>query len=194
MLIAVAGAQGAGKSTVMANLPSQYNKVERKTSRSILADWNVTLDQVNTNYELTKRFQDEMLKRKMDDEAQHCNKSDVWVTERTFMDLATYTNFTLAMHNEHNDFVNEYYEKCVKSCKIYDIIFYLRSGWFNVVADNVRGINEHYSRMVDLVLEDATREAAKLNNTKLVIVDEREVCDRVATIVYEIQAFKPAYK
>ena len=186
MLISVAGAQGAGKSTVMSALPPRYNKVIRKTSRSILSDWDVTLDEVNTDHDLTKRFQHEMLKRKLHDELQHVDTTDIWVTERTFMDLATYTNFSLAMHNVHNDFVNEYYDKCVESCKIYDIIFYLRSGWFDVVADNVRGINKHYSRMVDLVLLDATKTADEQTKTKFVIIDTPDIADRIARIEYEV--------
>jgi len=44
MLIAISGSQGCGKSTVLKELKDRgYNVTERKTARSILNDWGVTL-------------------------------------------------------------------------------------------------------------------------------------------------------
>jgi len=63
MLVAIAGSQGCGKSTVISHLQKDFVHVERKTSRSILNDWGVTLNEVNTNPDWTIRFQVEMVKR-----------------------------------------------------------------------------------------------------------------------------------
>ena len=57
MLVAISGSQGSGKSTVLAELQKRgHNVVTRKTSRSIMSDWGVTLKQVNNDHELTLGF------------------------------------------------------------------------------------------------------------------------------------------
>ena len=72
MLVAICGSQGSGKSTTLEEIKKLgFNVVERKTSRSILEDWDVTLEQVNNDQELTYKFQDEITKRKLEDEQQY---------------------------------------------------------------------------------------------------------------------------
>jgi len=65
MLVAISGAQGSGKSTVIHELEKAgHPVVTRKTSRSLLSDWGKTLDQVFSDTDLTVQFQDELLRRK----------------------------------------------------------------------------------------------------------------------------------
>lgn len=157
MLIAVSGSQGAGKTVLVSELEKLgYHTIKRKTSRSILSDWNVTLSQVNNDRDLTVRFQDEILTRKIVDESIALNSPDIWVTERTFADLFAYSCVAIGKDNEYSSWLDDYYTKCCKAQQMYDGVVYLKGGLFPVQADGVRATNRHYSRMVDLFMEEYT--------------------------------------
>lgn len=157
MLYAISGAQGCGKSTLLTALEDQgYKVVSRKTSRSILKDWNMTLDEINADPELSLKFQYEILLRKAQDEHEAIHSEEVWLTERTYMDLFVYALVNLGKHNEYSTWLDSYYDKCLENQQHYDGIFYIRSGLFQVAADGVRGSNQHYSKMVDLAMEHYT--------------------------------------
>lgn len=157
MLYTVSGAQGSGKSTVLDRIEALgYPVIQRKTSRSILSDWGKTLDEINDDVELSKQFQDEILTRKIEDEAAAVASSDIWFTERTYMDLFVYALINLGKFNEHSDWLDSYYHRCRQAQHTYAHIFYLQSGLFPVASDGIRGSNHHYSRLVDIILEDYT--------------------------------------
>lgn len=157
MLYAISGAQGCGKSTLLAALEAQgYKVVSRKTSRSILSDWNMTLDEINADPELSTKFQLEILNRKAQDEHDAIHSDEVWLTERTYMDLFVYALINMGKHNEFSTWIDAYYDKCLENQQHYDGIFYVRSGLFTVSHDGVRGSNQHYSKLVDLTLEHYT--------------------------------------
>lgn len=157
MLYAISGAQGCGKSTLLAALEDQgYKVVSRKTSRSILKDWNMTLDEINADKELALKFQYEILTRKAQDEYEAIHSDEIWLTERTYMDLFVYALVNLGKHNEYSTWLDSYYDKCLENQQHYDGIFYIRSGLFQIAHDGVRGSNQHYSKMVDLAMEHYT--------------------------------------
>lgn len=199
MFIAVSGSQGSGKSTILKelkqvrltdpndNYPQQVKVVERKTSRSILTDWNVTLQEVNDNHDLTIKFQDEILLRKYNDEAVAANSQELWFTERTYADLFTYALVSLGKDNTYSDWLDDYYKRCMRFQQQYDHVYYLKAGYFNVVGDGVRGAGKHYSRMVDLVMLDYTEQMTQ--GSKFDIIRTPDIDERVAIIstrsVYE---------
>ena len=186
MLLAVSGSQGAGKTTVLNELANAgYKVIERKTSRSILSDWGVTLAEVNNNHDLTIKFQDEILARKLEDEAFAVNSSDVWFTERTFADLWVYALVALGKDNEYNKWLNGYYEKCKSAQGLYGAVFYLQAGHFQPVHDGVRGINQHYSTMVDLVMSHYTGLMTPQQNLCVVYTPDLE--SRVSLVKSEIE-------
>ena len=181
MLVAVSGSQGSGKSTIIAQLANQgYQTITRKTSRSILADWNVSLQEVNASPELTTRFQTEISKRKFDDESFAIDNNEIWFTERTHADLFTYSLITLGKENEYSDWLDAYYRSCMEYTLGYDLVFYLRAGHFDVESDGTRGDNRHYSRMVDLTMLDVTKQM--VHNSSLSIVDTPDLWTRVNMI------------
>lgn len=154
MLFAVSGSGGSGKTSVLSILRDMgYNTIERKTSRSILQDWNVTLLEVNSNPELTMKFQKEIIARKWDDEAEARESNEIWFTERSYLDLVAYSTVILGHRNELSDWVDTYVEECIVKHHSYDAVFFLKAGHFNVVHDGVRGSNSYYSTLVDLFLE-----------------------------------------
>lgn len=186
MLVSIAGSQGSGKSTILKKIQSMgYNIIERKTSRSILADWNVSLQEVNTNPELTMRFQEEITKRKFEDEKAAADSNELWFTERTHADLFTYSLVSLGHHNDYSDWVDEYYTTCMKCNQVYDAVYYLRAGRFHVEHDGVRGSNHHYSRMVDIIMLDITSQM--VHNSKLSVIETPDLDQRVQMITLQSQ-------
>ena len=156
MLFAISGSQGSGKSTVLQSLQDKgFPVVQRKTSRSILDEWGVTLSQVNNDRELTVKFQDEILARKQADEKEAVEDlSRIWFTERTYADLFTYALIAIGKDNEYSDWMNDYFDRCKMLQESYKHNFYLRGGMFTVEADGVRGANPHYANMVDVVMKN----------------------------------------
>lgn len=185
MLLAVSGSQGAGKTTVLTELAKLgFKVIERKTSRSILSDWGVTLAEVNNNHDLTVKFQEEILARKLEDEAFAVDSPDVWFTERTFIDLFVYALVALGKDNEYSEWLNGYYKKCKSAQELYNAVFYLQAGHFQPVNDGVRGINQHYSTMVDLVMSHYTGLMTPQRN--MCVIDTPHVDERVEIISTEI--------
>lgn len=181
MLIAISGSQGSGKSTICEEIKSLgYNIIERKTSRSILTDWGITLQDVNNDPDLTVKFQEEITNRKIKDEIHAYEDDQLWFTERTHSDLFTYALVTLGVHNTYSDWLNSYYKKCMYANQIYDHVYYLRAGMFNVVHDGTRGSNHHYSRMVDLTMLDITQQMVQ--NNRLTIIETPDIEQRVTMI------------
>lgn len=189
MLFAVSGSQSSGKTTVLNLLKQQgYNVIERKTSRSILEEWGVTLREVNNNHDLTIKFQEEIIKRKLEDERCAVESSDIWFTERTFADLFTYALVSLGKDNEFSDWLNDYFERCKKYCKIYRSVFYLKAGAFVPVHDGVRGSNIHYSRMIDLIMYDFTRQMFPPYDSSMVdVIELITPQDRVEYIDFRVK-------
>lgn len=176
-LIAVAGSQGTGKSTLIDALP--YAKITRKTSRSILSDWGVSLSEVNNNRELTVRFQDEILARKLADEAEAVDSPDVYFTERTFADLFVYALVAIGKDNEYSDWLDDYYTRCVAAQWRYHKVFFLTGGHFQPVNDGVRAINRHYSWMVDAAMQHYT---TAMCTKHLQIIDKPDMQYRIDVV------------
>lgn len=189
MLIAISGSQGAGKSTVISKLKEKgFKTVERKTSRSILEEWGVSLSDVNNNAELTLKFQKEIIIRKHADElAAQTHPADIVITERTYIDLATYSLVALGKDNQYSEWLDGYITSCAAYQQTYDLVFYLKAGHFSIEHDGVRGSNSYYSRMVDLTMMDMTQQNTL--PSKLIVIDTPILEQRVSTISNFIKAY-----
>lgn len=155
MLVSICGSSGSGKSVLLKHLENMgFNVVQRKTSRSILADWNVTLDQVNSDPVLTMKFQDEMLKRKAyDDFESNKDKTTITFTERNYVDLFVYAVSVLGWNNQYSEWLNNYYNKCTEYQKLYDKVIFIEAGAFPTVNDGVRPSNSHFNTMINLTMQ-----------------------------------------
>ena len=191
MLIAISGSQGSGKSTILNQIEEAgYPVIRRKTSRSILNDWGVTLQQVNNDPELTVQFQEEITKRKAEDEELQ-ERHVLTFTERTHADLFTYALVSLGKDNQHSDWINEYYVTCMKYSQAYTHVYYLRAGRFNIEADGVRGANQHYSRLVDLTMLDTTQQM--ILSSRLTVIETPDLTQRVAMILTQAESLMKHY-
>jgi len=180
-MIAVTSAQGAGKTTMLNEMAARgYRVVDRKASRSILADWDVTLDQVNSDKDLTIRFQEEILRRKIEDDS-NTGFNEVVFTERSFVDLFGYALITLGKHNEYSSWLDDYYTRCCDAQKIYSRVVYLTSGHFDVEHDGVRGSNKHYAQMVDATFLHYYKEMTA--SRQQMVIDTPLLSARVAALV-----------
>ncbi|KKM48142.1 hypothetical protein LCGC14_1557930 [marine sediment metagenome] len=159
MLFAISGSQGSGKTTVINALKKEgFPVVERKTSRSIMDEWGVTLSEINNDRPLTIKFQDEIIERKFNDEKKTRSPGEIWFTERTYADFFTYALIAIGKDNEYSDWLNRYYEKCKEYQRTFTHNFYLDGGLLDLEHDGVRGSNKHYARMVDIVMKDVTKQ------------------------------------
>lgn len=192
MLVAISGSQSAGKSTVINRLADLgFKTIQRKSSRSILTDWNVTLQEVNNNSDLTIEFQEEIIARKHQDELEAVQSDELWFGERSFADLFTYSLVALGHDNRYSDWLNRYYKLCMINQQSYKHVYYLKAGYFNVVKDGVRGDNKHYSRMVDLAMLDYTQQMTMSKNID--IIQTPDIEERVAMISIQQNSKKGEY-
>ena len=169
MLIAISGSQGSGKSTLLQQLEDLgHNVISRKTSRSILSDWNVPLEQVNNDPDLTLKFQQEIILRKFLDERDARYDDAVWFTERTYADLMTYFLIALGKTNRFTKDIDLYYKQCIMNQQAFGKVFYLKAGHFVPEHDEVRGVNVHYSRMVDLTMLDLTQQMTSVEKLSVI--------------------------
>lgn len=179
-LISISGSQGSGKSTLIRKIKEKMPEisiVERKTSRSILSEWNIPLSVINETPELSVKFQEEILQRKIDDDTALLQGDDVVITERTPVDLFVYALVNMGKHNQWSDWLNQYYYKCKEACSIYDRVIFLPSGQFDVKEDGIRSHNQHYSTMIDSIMQTFYSKMFYENNiivpVKAVDIEER---------------------
>lgn len=156
MLIAICGSQGSGKSTLIKELQQTFpdiNLIDRKTARSILDEWGTTLQEVYQCNRTMMAFQDEILERKIADEQIATISNDIWITERTYIDLLAFTVANLGRIDGCSEWLNAYASKCIDNQNNYDATFKLPAGKFEIEADGVRPTNPHYCNMIDTFMD-----------------------------------------
>jgi len=190
MLIAIAGSQGSGKSTILTEVKKLgYPVIERKTARSILDEWGVTLDAVNADFDLKVAFQDELVRRKYADEIEATLSTEICFTERTFSDLFTYALIAFGQYNKFDEWLDNYFETCKNYCHAYNHVFYIKPLREQYVEkDGVRSINRHYSRLIDHTMLDVTQQM--VYNDKVSVIETTNLSERVDIIIKHIEEIK----
>jgi hypothetical protein len=168
MLIAISGSQGCGKTTVLNEIEKRgFNVIKRKTARSVLEDFSVkTLDEIYANPELLMKWQELIYQRKVEDEKEAIESEELWFTERSFADLFSYAVMAIGKNNAYSTWVNKYYDMCNMQNFEYLHAFYIHGGYFTPENDGVRGVNQHYSTMIDVSMYMFTKQMFR--------VDEKE--------------------
>ncbi len=154
----VSGSQGQGKSTVLNTLSSMcYSVVERKTSRSILSEWGFTLNEVNKYPPLTARFQDEVLRRHLESMRPLIDDDNFHFMERSFSDIFTYAVMAIGSFNEYNDWMEDYYHKCIEAQSYFHKVFHLTGRTFVPEEDGVRSTSRFFGPVVDREIADCLK-------------------------------------
>lgn len=183
MIYSVSGTQGCGKTTILKTLKSMgHNVIKRKTSRSVLKDWNISLDLVYKDQTLMMDFQEEIIKRKFDDEKDYSNSTDVWFTDRSYIDLLIYSTIIIGHNNKNSDWLDSYFNKCKTYQKTYQKIFYISPLPF-VISDGVRTSNEVFNYMVDYSIKGYL---TRLNRSNLVEINSISNTERVNKILQNL--------
>lgn len=186
MIFAVSGTQGCGKSSVLTELKNRgHNVTERKTSRSVLGDWGVTLDEVYSNPNLAIEFQEECLKRKVEDEALlSADPDSVWITERSYADLVAYTTFSLGNLSTHSDWFDDYVQRCMQHQRTYEQTFLIKAGAFQIENDGVRNPSTQFNRAIELIIADL------LQQHSTIIIKSTSItarCDEIEYIMAKVR-------
>jgi predicted ATPase len=149
-VVTISGSQGQGKSTVLNSLAAKgYNVVERKTSRSILKEWGFTLDEVNRYPPLTRAFQDEVIRRHLESMKPLLDDDKFYFMERSFADIFTYAILAIGSFNEYNNWMEDYYGKCLEAQAHFHSIFHLTGRTFVPQDDGVRSTSRFFGQTVD---------------------------------------------
>jgi predicted ATPase len=154
-MIAVSGAQGQGKSTVLSSLQGMGHKVvPQKTSRSILNRWGMTLAEVNAYAPLTARFQDEVVKVHEQNMRENDRPGEFVFQERSLADIFTYALNILGPFNQFDLYMQNYFLTCKELQSRYACVIYL-SGRQDLTPedDGVRSINPYFTRMIDIMIK-----------------------------------------
>lgn len=184
MLVAICGSQGTGKSTILQNITLQRpgcNVITRKTSRSILSEWNVQLKDVYSSPEIMRSFQDELLKRKLIDDKK-IDQKIINFTERSFVDLFVYSLVVMGSNNKYSEWIDNYYSMCCEANKIYDYVFYVNRGVFDVEDDGTRSTNSHFSKLIDQTMLTYSNEMYDAG-TKFIKLESTTPDERVTEII-----------
>lgn len=182
----ISGSQGQGKSTVLTTLASMNcSVVERKTSRSILKEWNMTLGEVNRHPPTTRLFQDKVLERHLESMKPLIEDDNLFFMERSFADIFTYAILAIGSFNEYNNWLDEYYEKCLEAQSKFHSIYYLTGRTFVPVEDGVRSTNRFFGEIVDREIHSRLVDMdEKIGKGQLVSISDTCNSKRVQAILH----------
>ena len=180
-IIALSGAQGQGKSTVLSSLKEEGEAtVDLKTSRSILNDWGYTLTEVNGYIPLKIKFQNTLFNLHYTslDSINQDYSGPVFV-ERSFADIFVYALVSVGPFNEYSNWLNEYYEKCKEAQRyhFYEVV-YLTGREYTPEDDGTRSTNVHFSSMVDELIYKYTEMFAN-DESPFIALDSNDHKERV---------------
>lgn len=180
MLIGVSSSQGQGKTTLISSTQELgATPLKTQTARSILQNWDVTLDEVDKSPELRKRFQEEVVELHYSSISPAINSSNIYIVERTFADIFTYTVISLGLYNEYSNWLNEYYEKCKEYQQLFDRVVMLKGLNVNDLhKDGVRSINPHFATLVENRIEFYCMNMSE-NTTQVKIISSASHEDRI---------------
>lgn len=187
MILSLSGTHGSGKTTILTSLENMgYNVIPRKSSRSVLEDWNINLEKIYNDPILMMKFQDEIFKRKLNDEKEYVKSSEIWFTDRSYVDLLVYSSIILGHNIEYSTWLDDYYMKCKKIQNLYELVFYISPLPF-INSDGVRNTNVVFNAIVDYSILGFLN---RLNLSSLVKINSSHHENRLKNILHEIKTLK----
>lgn len=184
-VISFSGPQGSGKTTVLKALEDLgYKVVPQQTSRSILKDWDFDLATVNAYQPLTKNFQKEVLKRHANAIEYYAQADEIYLQDRSMADIFSYALNILGPFNQYSDFMNQYYDQCKALQKQYlGVVYFHKLPNVEITDDGIRSTNGHFSKMIELVIENYVREFDSGNVLYVNTADRQKRVDEVVKYI-----------
>ena len=180
MILSLSGTQGCGKSTILSSLSNMgYNVITRKTSRSVLTDWETDLDEIYNDSYMMQKFQDEVFDRKLSDEEKYINSDDIWFTDRSYVDLLVYSTIILGHNQKCSDWLDNYFQKCKQQQNKYKSIFYISPLPF-ISSDGIRNSNVVFNALVDYSIIGYLK---RLNKSSIYNIQSESNSDRINEIL-----------
>jgi len=153
MIIALSGSQGSGKTTILNELDRiGYNVIARKTSRSVLEQWGLSLEDVYSDHERMMKFQDAIFDMKYQDEKEKYPSRELWFTDRSYVDILAYSIMVVGSNPKCSEWLGWYYDKCLVAEHNYYKRIYVPRLSTDIEHDGVRNTCSVYSRSVDDVM------------------------------------------
>lgn len=184
MIVSISGAQGQGKSTTLASLQlGGLNIIELKTARSVLSEWNIGLPEIYADRVLAMKFHEALIVRHDENCAPYYNQDDVFFMERSYADIFAYALAVTGHFNDCSEWLNQFYDKCSALQSKLSGVIYLSGRVYTPEEDGVRSTNIHFSKVIDLSIENYSREFANNTHTHRVYhVSRPELSSRVNVI------------
>lgn len=190
MILSLSGTQGSGKTTLLEELSKLgYNVIDRKSSRSVLVDWNLTLSEIQSDPKLITKFQDEVLLRKYNDENKFQHTKDIWLTDRSFIDLLVYTTTVLGHNKDYTKWLDSYVAQCTQYQQLYSTIFYI-SPLPIIVDDGVRNTSLPYNQLIDHGIHGYLKYVSSDILSEILTTDHQERITQICTIIGEKNEFR----
>ena len=154
MLVALSGAQGQGKSTILASLKDEgYNTLDVRTSRNCLKDINMSLSDVMKHAPLMASHQIRVINRHYETLQMYSEMESLYFCERSFADIYAYALLVLGPHNEYNDWLVHFHEQCLEYQKeVFHSVIYLAGNHIKTEDDGVRSTNMEFGKIVDSII------------------------------------------
>lgn len=164
MIISVCGSQGQGKSTTLEALEKKgFSIVKNKTARSILSDWNITLEQVYSDKDLCVKFHELIINRHSSMCEQYKSSNEIFFIERSYADIFSYALAILGPFNSYSKWLDDFYEQCKEKQAEFSGIVYLTGREYVPESDGVRSTNLHFGRVIDSSIERYLKEFSHRN-------------------------------
>ena len=179
MIVGISGSQGQGKSTLIkevANTNPDFIAADIQTARNVLAAENFTLDDINSNKELKKEFQEKFfIGHMMNISTLDHNKKNM--VERTFADVYAYALVALGPFNEYSEWLCGYKERCIRAQNLlFDRVIYLSGRVYTPEGDGVRSTNQDFSILVDSAIR---RFSDEFTDGGVILIDMPDLEERI---------------
>jgi predicted ATPase len=192
-VISFSGPQGSGKTTVLSTLEKMgYNFIPQQTSRSILKEWGYDLATVNAYQPLTKRFQEEVIKRHYAAIKEYIDSPEIYLQDRSMADIFSYALNILGPFNQYSNFVNDYYNQCKDLQRNYlGVVYFHKLPNIEITDDGIRSTNSHFSTMIELVIENFVKEFDSGNVLYVETADRQKRIDIVVDYIEGLKNWNP---
>lgn len=169
MIISISGAQGQGKSTVLDTLKTNgHTVIPNKTARSILAEWDMTLEYVYSDKKLAMLFHDKIIQRHNEVCSPHYDSDEIVFIERSYADIFAYAVSVLGPFNTSSEWLNTFYNQCTALQSNMSAAVYLTGRNYIPSSDGIRSTNQHFSKAVDSLIKTYLTEFSLETKTHIV--------------------------